>query len=65
MYMETPVAVAEMDEGGMLRVHAAIQGIDKCQSAMSRIMGLPYNHVHIGAHLLPPCQASFQDSVLR
>lgn len=49
MYMETPVAVAEMDEGGMLKVHAAIQGIDKCQSAMSRIMGMPYNRIHIGA----------------
>lgn len=52
MYMETPVAVVEMDEGGMLQVHAAIQSIDRCQSAVSRIMGLPYNRVHVGNPLL-------------
>ena len=55
MYMETPVAVVDVDEGGMLQVHAAIQGIDTCQSAVARIMGLPYNRVHVGEqHLLCP-----------
>ncbi len=48
MYMETPVAVAEPDEGDMITVHASIQAIDKCQAALSRIMGLPYNHIRVG-----------------
>ena len=50
MYMETPVAVVEPDEGGMLSVHAAAQGIDSCQSTVARVMGMPCNHVRVGAH---------------
>ncbi|KAK9855448.1 hypothetical protein WJX84_011372, partial [Apatococcus fuscideae] len=47
MYMETPVAVVEPDEGGMLSVHAAAQGIDSCQSTVARVMGMPCNHVRV------------------